>query len=129
VVLATTFKLTSILRRCHGALTMHAISHNVAVSQQCAMFSELLAWLDQPYTADVPARRHSKFHVGGTLGQLTQEPVASPYSVNRTQVELTRQVQDGRRSSIVRKTIDKIEESLGASGGNLVYAGYPYDPL
>ena len=32
-------------------------------------------------------------------------------------------------SSITRKTIDKIEESLGASGGNLVYGGYPYDPF
>ena len=32
-------------------------------------------------------------------------------------------------SSITRKTIDKIEESLGISGGNLAYAGYPYDPF
>ena len=44
-------------------------------------------------------------------------------------MELKRQVQDGQLSSITRKTIDKIEELLGASGGNLVYGGYPYDPF
>jgi hypothetical protein len=32
-------------------------------------------------------------------------------------------------NSITCKTIDKIEELMGASGGNLVYAGYPYDPF
>jgi hypothetical protein len=42
---------------------------------------------------------------------------------------LKHQVQDGQLSSITRKTIDKIEELLGASGGNLAYAGYPYDPF
>jgi hypothetical protein len=36
---------------------------------------------------------------------------------------------DGQLSSITRKSIDKIEELLGASGGNLAYAGYPYDPF
>ena len=48
-------------------------------------------------------------------------------SANRR--ELKRQVQNGQLSSITRKTIDKIEESLGISGGNLAYAGYPYDPF
>ena len=67
---------------------------------------------------------------------LMQDLVAVPYvatvvqrredSANRAQTELKRQVQDGQLSS---KTIDKIEELLGASGGNLVYAGYPYDPF
>ena len=46
-----------------------------------------------------------------------------------SQQELKRQVQNGQLSSITRKTIDKIEELLGASGGNLAYAGYPYDPF
>ena len=50
-------------------------------------------------------------------------------SANRAHVELKRQVQNGQLSSITRKTIDKIEESLGISGGNLAYAGYPYDPF
>ena len=34
-----------------------------------------------------------------------------------------------RHEQIGQATIDKIEELLGASGGNLVYAGYPYDPF
>jgi hypothetical protein len=50
-------------------------------------------------------------------------------SANRAAVELKRQVEDRRLNSITCKTIDKIQELLGASGGNLVYAGYPYDPF
>jgi hypothetical protein len=75
---------TSILRRCDGAPTMHAISDN-AVSQQ-----------------SLAAPSIATYRAG---------------------------VQDGQLSSITRKTIDKIEELLGESGGNLVYAGYPYDPF
>jgi hypothetical protein len=37
-------------------------------------------------------------------------------------------VQAGQPSSVTDKRTDKIEEMLGASGGNLAYAGYPYDP-
>jgi hypothetical protein len=47
----------------------------------------------------------------------------------RAAVKLKRQVEDRRLNSIACKTIDKIEELLGTSGGNLVYAGYPYDPF
>ena len=49
-------------------------------------------------------------------------------SANRALIELNRHVQAGQPSSVTDKTIDKIEELLGASGGNLAYAGYPYDP-
>jgi hypothetical protein len=35
----------------------------------------------------------------------------------------------GQPSSVTGNTIDKIEELLGASGGNLLYGGYPYDPF
>jgi len=38
-------------------------------------------------------------------------------------------LQAGQPSSVTDKTIDKGEEMLGASGGNLVYGGYPYDPF
>ena len=48
---------------------------------------------------------------------------------NRALIELNRHVEAGQRSSVTGRTIDKIEELLGASGGNLVYAGYPYDPF
>ena len=47
---------------------------------------------------------------------------------SRALIELNRHVQQGQPSSVTDKTIGKIEELLGASGGNLAYAGYPYDP-
>jgi hypothetical protein len=50
-------------------------------------------------------------------------------SVNRAEVSLKREVENRRLTSIASKTIDKIEDLLGASGGNLVYAGYPFDPF
>ena len=43
-------------------------------------------------------------------------------------IELNRPDQAEDPSSVTDKTNDKIEEMLGASGGNLAYAGYPYDP-
>ena len=111
----------------------------IKVTEPGAVFGELSAWLGQGHTADVHALEESKFHVVSTAAPLMQNPVALPYvatvverredSANRAQVEPNRQVQDGQLSSITRKTIDKIEELLGASGGNLVYAGYPYDPF
>src|SRR5262249_22566233 len=75
-VWAATFTRTSVLHRCDGAPTMHAISDN-AVSQQS---------LAAPSVA-------------------TYRAGESALSANRAQAE------------------------LDASGGNLVYAGYPYDPF
>jgi hypothetical protein len=34
----------------------------------------------------------------------------------------------GRPRKLIDKTVEKAESLLGASGANLVYAGYPYDP-
>ncbi len=109
------------------------------VTEPGAVFSEHSAWLGQPRTADVHALEESKLYVVSTAAPLMQNPVAvscvaavvqrREASANRAQAELRRQVQDGQLSSITRKTIDKIEELLGASGGNLVYGGYPYDPF
>jgi hypothetical protein len=31
--------------------------------------------------------------------------------------------------SLIGQTVEKIEELLGATGANLMYAGYPYDPF
>ena len=53
----------------------------------------------------------------------------SMHSICNDAIELNRHVQAGQRSSVTDKTIDRIEETLGASGGNLAYAGYPYDPF
>ena len=47
---------------------------------------------------------------------------------DRALIGLKRQVQAGQPSSIASETIDRGEEMLGASGVNLLYAGYPYDP-
>jgi hypothetical protein len=30
---------------------------------------------------------------------------------------------------VIGQTVEKIEELLGATGANLMYAGYPYDPF
>ena len=91
------------------------------------------------HTADVHALEGSKFHFVSTSAPLMRDPVALPYvatvverredSANRPQVELKCQVKDGQLSSITCKTVDNIDETLGASGGNLVYGGYPYDPF
>ena len=119
-----------------GAVTVVKEGVEIAkVTEPGAVFGELSAWLGRPHTADVHALEESKFHVVSTAAlravRSLRPTVAERRedSANRAQVELKRQVQDGQLSSITRKTIDKIEESLGASGGNLVYGGYPYDPF
>jgi CRP/FNR family transcriptional regulator, cyclic AMP receptor protein len=129
-----------VLIRKEGAVTVVTEGVEIAkVTEPGAVFSEHSAWLGQPHTADVHALEESKLYVVSTAAPLMQNPVAVSCvatvverredSANRAQAELRRQVQDGQLSSITRKTIDKIEELLGASGGNLVYAGYPYDPF
>ena len=122
---------------------MHAISDN-AVSQQSLAAHSIATYragetvLSAASTTG-QALEESKLDFVSTAAPLMQDSVAVPYvatvvqrredSANRAQAELKRQVQDGQLSSITRKTIDKIEELLGASGGNLAYAGYPYDPF
>ena len=43
--------------------------------------------------------------------------------------ELKRQVQASEPLSVIGQTVEKIEELLGATGANLMNAGYPYDPF
>jgi hypothetical protein len=50
-------------------------------------------------------------------------------SANRGLLELKRQVQAGEPRSVIGQTVEKIEGVLGATGANLMYAGYPYDPF
>jgi hypothetical protein len=50
-------------------------------------------------------------------------------SANRGLLELKCQVQAGEPRSVIGETVEKIEEMLGATGANLMYAGYPYDPF
>jgi CRP-like cAMP-binding protein len=123
-----------------GAVTVVKEGVEIAkVTEPGAVFGELSALLDQPHTADVRALEDSQFHVASAASPLMQDPIALVYvaavlarrvdSANRALVELKRQVQAGQPSSVIGKTVEKIEELLGASGANLVYAGYPYDPF
>jgi hypothetical protein len=95
--------------------------------------------LDQAHTADVRALEASQFHVADAGTLLRVEPFALFYvatvlaqrlnHANQALVELKRQVQTGDPPSVIGKTVERLEGLLGASGSNLVYAGYPYDPF
>jgi CRP/FNR family cyclic AMP-dependent transcriptional regulator len=108
------------------------------VTEPGAVFGELSVLLDQPHTADVRALETSQFHVADAATILRVDPMALLYdatvlaqrldSANRG-LELKRQVQAGEPRSVIGRTVEKIEGLLGASGANLVYAGYPYDPF
>src|SRR6266480_1756590 len=108
------------------------------VTEPGAVFGELSVLLDQPHTADVRALEASQFHVADAA-ILRIDPIALLYvatvlaqrldSANRGLLELKRQVQAGEPRSVIGRTVEKIEEVLGATGANLMYAGYPYDPF
>jgi CRP/FNR family transcriptional regulator, cyclic AMP receptor protein len=109
------------------------------VTEPGAVFGELSVLLDQPHTADVRALEASQFHVADAATTLRVDPIALLYvatvlaqrldSANRGLLELKRQVQAGEPRSVIGQTVEKIEELLGATGANLMYAGYPYDPF
>src|SRR5438094_5194324 len=109
------------------------------VTEPGAVFGELSVLLDQPHTADVRALEASQFHVAGAATILRVDPIALLCvatvlaqrldSANRGLLELKRQVQAGEPRSVIGQTVEKIEELLGATGANLMYAGYPYDPF
>src|SRR5215467_7086395 len=104
-----------------------------------AVFGELSVLLDQPHTADVCTLEASQFHVANAASILRVDPIALLCvatvlaqrldSANRGLLELKRQVQAGEPRSVIGQTVEKIEEMLGATGANLMYAGYPYDPF
>jgi CRP/FNR family transcriptional regulator, cyclic AMP receptor protein len=109
------------------------------VTDPGAVFGELSVLLDQPHTADVRALDASQFHVADAATILRIDPIALLYvatvlaqrldSANRGLLELKRQVQAGEPGNVIGETVEKIEELLGATGANLMYAGYPYDPF
>jgi CRP-like cAMP-binding protein len=109
------------------------------VTDPGAVFGELSALLDQPHTADVRALETSQFHVADAATLLVQDPIALLYvaavlaqrldSANQALIELKSQLQAGQPRNVIAKTVEKMEGLLGASGGNLVYGGYPYDPF
>jgi CRP-like cAMP-binding protein len=104
------------------------------VTEPGAVFGELSVLLDQPRALEA-----SQFHVADAATTLRVDPIALLYvatvlaqrldSANRGLLELKRQVQAGEPRSVIGQTVEKIEELLGATGANLMYAGYPYDPF
>jgi CRP/FNR family cyclic AMP-dependent transcriptional regulator len=109
------------------------------VTEPGAVFGELSVLLDQPHTADVRALEACQFHVADAATILRIDPIALLYvatvlaqrldSANKGLLELKRQIQAGEPRSAIGKTVEKIEVLLGATGANLMYAGYPYDPF
>jgi CRP/FNR family cyclic AMP-dependent transcriptional regulator len=107
------------------------------VTEPGAVFGELSILLDQPHTADVRALKTSQFHVADAANILRVDPIALLYVAtvlaqrlditNRGLLELKRQVQSGEPRSAIGRTVERIEGLLGATGANLMYAGYPYD--
>ena len=108
------------------------------VTEVGAILGELSALLDQPHTADVRALEPSEFFVADAAALLVQDPVVLLYvaavlaqrldRANRAVIELKNQFQAGQPPSRISKAIDKIQELLGPSGADLVYAGYPFNP-
>jgi CRP-like cAMP-binding protein len=109
------------------------------VGEPGAVFGELSVLLDQPHTADVRAVETSQLHVANATTLLSQYPIAFRYvaivlanrldAANRTLLQLRSQIQAGQPHSAVAETVSKMEGLLAASGANLLYAGYPFDPF
>ena len=109
------------------------------VTEPGAVFGELSVLLGQPHTADVRALEVSQFHVADAGTILRIDPIALLYvatvlaqrldNANRGLLQLKRHVQAGEPRSVIGRTVEKIEDLLGGTGANLMYAGYPYDPF
>jgi CRP-like cAMP-binding protein len=109
------------------------------ISEPGAVFGELSALLDKPHTADVRALEPSKFNVAEVATLLASDPVVAMYiaailarrldGANEALVEVKQQLAAGKPRGMIAKTVEKVEGLLSSHGGNLVYAGYPYDPF
>jgi CRP/FNR family transcriptional regulator, cyclic AMP receptor protein len=101
------------------------------VSEPGAVFGELSILLDQPHTADVLTLESSEFHVASE-SLLAEDQLASIYlamvlakrvnNANRALVELKHQLHAGEPHSVIAETLAEIE-------CNLIYAGYPFNPI
>jgi len=108
------------------------------VSAPGTVFGELAVLLDQAHSADVRTLKESDFYVANAETLLAYDPTVALYvaatlarrldSANQALVEVKRQLRDGEPRSVIDKTVEKVEQLLSA-GGDLVYAGYPYDPF
>src|SRR5204862_7756246 len=113
-----------------GAVAIVKEANEIAkVTEPGAVFGELSALLDQPHTADVRALETSQFHVANADALLAQDPITLLYvatvlagrldGANQALIELKRQLQAGRPSSVVDKTIEKMEGLLVVSGSHV----------
>lgn len=106
------------------------------VTDAGAVFGELAALLHKPHTADVKALEESEFSVADATTLLTESPTTLLYvaallarrldGANTALLEVKRQLQASKSHNEIAKSVANLEELLS---GNLVYAGYPYDPF
>lgn len=109
------------------------------ISEPGSIFGELAILLDKPHTADVRAVERSEFHVADAAALLASDPAATLYiaailaarldAANVALIEIKRQLETGNSRVAIARSVDKIADLLSSGAGNLVYAGYPYDPL
>ena len=116
------------------------------VAEPGAVFGDLSALLGQAHTADVRTLETSEFHVADAASFLMQDPAALLYitvglarrldGANRVLLELRNQLQAaqiedgplqaGEASSLIGKTVERIEGLLGAIGTGYIRAGAGY---
>ena len=95
------------------------------ISEPGSIFGELAILLDKPHTADVRAVERSEFHVADAAALLASDPAATLYIAAILAARL-----DAANSRVsIARSVDKIADLLSSGAGNLVYAGYPYDPF
>jgi CRP/FNR family cyclic AMP-dependent transcriptional regulator len=122
-----------------GAVSITKDTVEIAkVTEVGAVLGELSALLGQPHTADVRALEPSEFYVADAAALLGGDSVVLLYvaavlaqrldRANGAVIELRNQFQAGQPPSKISKAIQKIQELLGPSDGNLVYTGYPFNP-
>lgn len=113
--------------------------HIARVAERGAVFGELAVLLDKPHTADVRAVERSEFQVADATTLLTEHPTALLYitavlarrldGANTALLEVKRQLQTGKPRDMIAKSVATVEHLLSSGGGDLIYAGYPYDPF
>jgi CRP/FNR family transcriptional regulator, cyclic AMP receptor protein len=106
------------------------------VAEPGAVFGELSALLDQPHGADVRTLAASEFYVADAAALLGQDPVALLYvtmilarrldGANQLLIELKNQLEAGEPTSLIEKTVGRIEGLLGAIGTGYLRAGAGY---
>ena len=109
------------------------------ISEPGSIFGELAILLDKPHTADVRAVERSEFHVADAAALLASDPAATLYiaailaarldAANVALIEIKRQLETGNSRVAIARSVDKVADLLSSGAGNLVYAGYPYDPF